>query len=316
VRAALLLAIAFGTTGAGWLDPHATARQASKLYAEGKFDDAVAKYNEALVDDPDSALLHLNLGAAAYRQGKFDDAINALGQVPSSDTEPARTARAEYNTGNATYRLGAAAEASDPKTALERYAEALVAYRRAMGADPADEDAKFNHEFVEKKIADLKKKLEEQQRNKDQQQQQQQDQKDQKQQQGEDQQQQQQHDQQQQEQADKGQDQKQQDQRQAGEQKEQEQKTQEQQAQGGDDQQKPGDQKPEPQQAQGEPGEPQGDRRQAQGGGATPGGEPPKEMSPHEAEALLDAQRDQEVRPDEIVQQLQGAGDADPREDW
>ncbi|HXJ37528.1 MAG TPA: tetratricopeptide repeat protein [Candidatus Eisenbacteria bacterium] len=329
MRAALLLVLALGTTGAGWLDPHATARQASKLYADGKFDDAVAKYNEALVDDPDSALLHLNLGAAAYRQGKFDDAINALGQVPSSDTEPARTARAAYDTGNAKYRLGAAAETSDPKTALERWAEALVAYRRAMGADPADEDAKFNHEFVEKKIADLKKKLEEQQKNKDQQQQQ--DQKDQKQQQGEDQQQQQQqaqdqqqqqqrqHDQQQEEQADKGQDQQQQqdqqDQRQPGEQKEKEQKQKEQeQAQGGDDQEKPGDQKP--QQAQGEPGEPQGDQRQAQGGGATAGGEPTKEMSPHEAEALLDAQRDQEVRPDEIVQQLQGAGVAEPREDW
>src|SRR5439155_639606 len=44
------------------------------------------------------------------------------------------------------------------------YAEALAAYRRAMGAAPDDADAKFNHEFVEKKMADLKKKLEEQQK--------------------------------------------------------------------------------------------------------------------------------------------------------
>jgi hypothetical protein len=31
---------------------------------------------------------------------------------------------------------------------------------------------------------------------------------------------------------------------------------------------------------------------------------------------LLDAQRDQEVRPDEIVRKLEGARVAEPREDW
>ncbi|MGH7894669.1 MAG: tetratricopeptide repeat protein [Candidatus Binatia bacterium] len=276
MRRAALLAIALGATGAGWLDPWATARQASRLYAEGKFDDAAAKYNEALVDDPDSALLHFNLGATAYRQGKFEDATATLGRIPSSDTEPARSARTAYNVGNATYRLGAATETSDPTKALEHYAEALVAYRRAMGADPADDDAKFNHEFVEKKMADLKKKLEEQQKDKDQQQQ---------------------NEQPKDQQGDKGQDQPKPDEPQQGENKPDQQQAEE---------------KPTPQQAQGD--EPQGDERQAEGG-ATAGGEGSK-MSPREAEALLDAQRDQEVRPDEMVQQLQGADVADPREDW
>ena len=39
-------------------------------------------------------------------------------------------------------------------------------------------------------------------------------------------------------------------------------------------------------------------------------------MSPHESEALLDGQRDQEVRPDEIVRRLQGARVAEPGADW
>ena len=157
----LLVSAASASFAASWIDPHATARSASKLYDEGKFGDAAAKYREALVDDPDSPLLHYNAGLASYRDGKYDDALGALGAVPSSDAAPARTARAAYAAGNAKYRLGAAAEASKPQDALKLYAEALMAYRRAMGADPADEDAKFNHEFVEKKIADLKKKLEE-----------------------------------------------------------------------------------------------------------------------------------------------------------
>ena len=39
-------------------------------------------------------------------------------------------------------------------------------------------------------------------------------------------------------------------------------------------------------------------------------------MSPQEATALLDAQRDQELRPDEMLRQLQGAGEAEPAQDW
>src|SRR5206468_4227368 len=131
-----------------WLDPHATAREASRLYASGKFDDAAGKYNEALVDRPDSPLLHFNLGDALYRQGKFTDAVNALQQVPGTDADSTRTARVAYNIGNAKCRLAQAAEASDPKSALGLYAEALAAYRRTMGAAPDDVDAKFNHECV------------------------------------------------------------------------------------------------------------------------------------------------------------------------
>ena len=43
-----LLAAAAGSLG--WLDPSATPRAAARLYAEGKFDDAATKYNQALTD--------------------------------------------------------------------------------------------------------------------------------------------------------------------------------------------------------------------------------------------------------------------------
>jgi len=164
-----LAALALATVAAGWLDPHAKAREAARLYTAGKYDDAVARYDEALTDEPDSVLLHFNLGDAAYRQGKYTDALNAFQQVPAGDADRAGAARVAYNTGNAKYRLGEAAAASDPKAALGLWAEALAAYRRAMGAAPDDVDAKFNHEFVEKKIAELRKKLEEQQKQQEQQ---------------------------------------------------------------------------------------------------------------------------------------------------
>lgn len=275
---AALAAVLLAAVSVGWLDPWSKAREAQQLYTAGKYDDAAGKYNEALTDQPDSPVLHFNLGDTTYKQGKFTDAVNAFQQVPTSDADPARTARVAYNVGNAKYRLGAEKEASDPKAALGLYAEALVAYRRALGAAPDDVDAKFNHEFVAKKIADLKKKLEEQQK-----QQQDQQQKDQ-------QQQEQQKDQQQDQQQQQGDDQKQ----------EEEKKEEQQQA----EQPKPPEQQ--------DPAEKNPAQAEAVGEGEKKDGE----MTKQEATALLDSQRDQEVQPDEVVKRLQGAVVGEPAQDW
>ncbi len=52
---------------------------------------------------------------------------------------------------------------------MKIYAEALVAYRRAIGAAPNDPDPKFNYELTVKKLEELQKKLEEQQKQQEQQ---------------------------------------------------------------------------------------------------------------------------------------------------
>jgi Ca-activated chloride channel homolog len=298
--AALVLAAA----GLAWLDPHQSARQANRLYDAGKFDEAVTKYNEALVDEPDSALLHFNLGDAAYRQGKYDDALRAFGDVPARDDDPARTARTAYNVGNASYRLGQAAEASDPKAALGHYAEALVAYRRALGVAPDDTDAKFNHEFVERKMAELKKRLEEEQKKKDEQKQ------------NQDQQQQDQQKQDEQKQDQQNADQQKQDQQKQDEQKQDDEK----QDQGKKDQEKKDQEKKDEQpqdqpQQQAKPEAPKPQEQQQAGGGQA-GEKKDGEMSPEEAAALLDAQRGDEVSPADIVKRLQRGGVAEPAEDW
>jgi Ca-activated chloride channel family protein len=280
---AMLLALA--CLGWGWLDPYAREREGNRLFAEGKFDEAAAQYNEALVDQPDSPLLRYNLGATAYRQGKFEDALASFDKVPVPEDQPARRARTAYNQGNTLFRLGEATESADPKKTIEYWTTALVAYRRAMRADPVDPDPKLNHELVAKRLEELRKKLEEQQKEQEQNQ-------------------------------DQQQNQEQQDQ-------DQQQKDEQQQA---DQQEQPQNQKPEepnqskePEQAKdqpspSEPSEKDGGEDQAET--ATTGKEGDGEMSPREAAALLDAERNQEVRPDEIVRQLEGAAVAEPAEDW
>jgi Ca-activated chloride channel homolog len=273
----LLLAIA-AVTQLAWLDPHQKAREGNRQYEAGKYDEAAARYNEALVDEPDSALLHFNLGDAAYKQGKYDEALTAFQQVPAGDENKPRAARVAYNIGNTKVRLGEAAESAEPQKALGLWAEALAAYRRSLGAAPEDLAAKVNYELVERKIAELKKKLEEQQKEQEEKQQQ-----------------------------DK-------------QEKQDEQKDDQQQ---GDQQQQPpqGQQKEEPPQDQAEKQEqpkPEqaGGQEQPPAEAAAEDGEKKDELSPQEAAALLDTQREQEVRPDEVVKKLQGAGIAVAAHDW
>ncbi len=171
-RGAVLLAVMLLTAAPGraWLDPERDRiDDGNRSFERGQYDDAIQRYGEALVDDPDSALLNFNMGTAKYKAGKFDDAIASFSRVRASDDAPARLARTAYNLGNTQYRLGAALEGQKPQEALQAYAAALVAYRRALGADPSDQDAKFNYEFVTGKIDDLKKKLEQQQQEQQQQ---------------------------------------------------------------------------------------------------------------------------------------------------
>jgi Ca-activated chloride channel family protein len=278
--AALLLALAC----LGWLDQYAREREGNRLFAEGKFDEAAARYNEALIDQPDSPLLRYNLGATAYRQGKFEEALAAFEKVQAPEDEAPRRARTAYNQGNALFRLGEGTESSDPKKTIEYWTTALVAYRRAMRADAADPDPKFNHELVTKRLEELRKKLEEQQK----------------------------------EQENQEQDQNQ-DQQQNEDQQKQEQQSDKQDQPQGEKPEEP-DQSKEPEQAKDEPRPEPSDEDQGQGQDeqqqAASARKGEGEMSPKEAAALLDAERNQEVRPDEVTRQLEGAAVAEPAEDW
>ena len=161
-RAAFVLVLLMPTL-VGWFDPPGDrAAEGNALYAEEKYGEAVDIYSEGLVDAPDSPLLQFNRAAALYKDAKYQQATDPLAKLAVSD-QPEWTGDAAYNLGNALYRIGADAESSDPQSAIASYEQALVAYKRSMASDPTDMDAKFNHEFVSRKLQELKERLEEQQ---------------------------------------------------------------------------------------------------------------------------------------------------------
>lgn len=138
------------------------------LYEQGLYDKALEVYNDAQVDAPDSAELHFNIGNVKYREEDYENTIETY-QKSFKTKDIALEAKAYYNTGNAKYRLG------EKTSNIALWREAMEYYKRAIELDPDDEDAKFNLEFVEKKIKEaLSKQQEEQQQQEKQQQQQQQ----------------------------------------------------------------------------------------------------------------------------------------------
>ena len=162
----LVTCVGLAISNLAWLDPVRDAiTQGNRLFHAGQFEEALTHYGQVLVDDPDSPLLNFNMGAAHYKAGNYDAALSSFARVPGEDDAQLRTARTAYNLGNTRYQLGAAAEAAQPQAALEAYTAAQAAYRRALGLDPSDRDAKFNYELVAKKIEQLKERMQNQQQN-------------------------------------------------------------------------------------------------------------------------------------------------------
>ena len=145
----------------------AKIQKGNTLYREGLYEKALETYNDAQVDAPESAELLFNIGNVKYREEDHENAIVTY-QKSFKTENILLEARANYNTGNAKYRLG-------EKTGdIALWREAIEYYKRAIELDPGDEDAKYNLEFVERKIKDALSKQQEDQQKQEQQQQQEQ----------------------------------------------------------------------------------------------------------------------------------------------
>src|ERR1035437_8091983 len=99
-----------------------------------------------------------NDGVTAYHSNDFARAATLFESATSSPDRGLQQ-RALYNLGNTAYRLG---EAKTPQ-AQQLWQRAIKSYESALALDPHDADAKFNHDFVKKKLEELKKRQQQQQ---------------------------------------------------------------------------------------------------------------------------------------------------------
>lgn len=131
----------------------ASPRTGLREYQAGQYDRALQEFERALEKHPDDLRLHFNAGAAAYRDGRFDVAADHFAKASTSPDLKLQE-DAFYNLGNALYRRGEAA--GDPKKTVQDWETALKQYEHALKLNTNNADAQFNHEFVKRRLEELK----------------------------------------------------------------------------------------------------------------------------------------------------------------
>jgi Ca-activated chloride channel family protein len=134
-------------------------QKGDKTKAADAWDEALKYYRDAEIEKPESYQLSYNLGNVLYQQDKYQDALDKYYKSLSADDVKHR-AWANYDLGNTLYRSG-------------KYPEAIQAYQKCLELTPDDEDAKYNLEFVRKKMKEMMDKEKQRQENQKQQNQQQ-----------------------------------------------------------------------------------------------------------------------------------------------
>jgi tetratricopeptide (TPR) repeat protein len=142
-------------------------KEGNRLYKQEKYGEAADKYSQAKEESPDSDIVNFNLGAALYKEGKYEEALDAITGALSTDDKKLE-AQAVYNLANTTYKLGSEMAQTDMNSAINMYRQSLDYFKRAMELDSSDQDAKYNHELVERNLKILLDQLKNQQQQQDQ----------------------------------------------------------------------------------------------------------------------------------------------------
>ena len=119
---------------------HKQVEEANRLFQEEKYDEANNKYRDALIEQPESDIIHFNLGDVQYKKRNYEEAIKSYQKVLQSP-DILMQAKGYYNLGNTLYKMG-------------KLPESILNYKKALELNPQDQDAKYNLEYVRAKLKD------------------------------------------------------------------------------------------------------------------------------------------------------------------
>jgi tetratricopeptide (TPR) repeat protein len=135
--------------------------EGDKLYRKREYAQALERYEEALKAQPESPDLAFNVAAGQYKTEDFSAASRSFEKALST-ADKRQEAWANYNLGNSRYEAGAGLRETQPQKAVSLWEGALADYKRAMALDPKDRDIKLNYEIVARDLKLLKEKLQSQ----------------------------------------------------------------------------------------------------------------------------------------------------------
>lgn len=113
-------------------------KEGNQFYLQQKYDQALNKYQDALLSNPEDKRIQFNVGNTKYQKKKYEEALKDYQKVIGTEDLKLEQ-QAYFNMGNTLYRLG-------------KLPESILAYQQALKLDPNDMDAKYNLEYVRRKL--------------------------------------------------------------------------------------------------------------------------------------------------------------------
>ncbi len=129
--------------------------EGNRLYEQGNFNEAIEKYDQALVDAPDVPEPKFNKANSYYRLDDLGNAIDLYKQVATESKDMKLVARAKYNLGNSYFQQGSKQKDSDLNKALDDMKTAIESWRGVLDIEPDNEKAAKNIEVARLTIKDI-----------------------------------------------------------------------------------------------------------------------------------------------------------------
>ena len=136
-------------------------QKANKLFNEGKYEEALKLYEDALLLSPADKALKMNKGSALYRLDDYQKAQEEYLEALTHEDKKIR-ANAHYNLGNILFREGEQMYKSGNPQANEKFKNALEHYIQSLDLNPNDKDAKWNLQLAHQMIQQLEQDQDEQ----------------------------------------------------------------------------------------------------------------------------------------------------------
>jgi Ca-activated chloride channel family protein len=140
-------------------------REGNRLYDADQYTEAVNKYNEALVEQPNAIEPKFNKANSYYRLDDLGEAIDLYQEVAAASKDMAMVARAKYNLGDCFFQRGSKQRDSDLQKALEDMKRSITYWRQVLDIDPKNEKAARNIEVARLTIKDILDQIKQQQQN-------------------------------------------------------------------------------------------------------------------------------------------------------
>jgi Ca-activated chloride channel homolog len=158
----LLVLLAVATSPAAVRE---TLQQGNRLYGDKQYAEAVNKYNDALVGQPQAVEPKFNKANSYYRLDDLSAALDLYQQVAAESKDMSLVAKAKYNLGNCYFQRGTKQRDSDLKKAVEDMETSIANWRQVLDLDPQNQKAAKNIEVARLTIKDLLDQMKKQQQN-------------------------------------------------------------------------------------------------------------------------------------------------------